>query len=48
MQFNLSMFSISFRKSILTEWIENKQGMIDYIAIAQNKLEKIIWKRVFR
>ncbi len=33
-----------FENQFLTEWIENKQGMIDYIAIAQNKLEKLYGK----
>lgn len=30
-----------FENQFLTDWIENKQEMIDYIALAQNKLEKL-------
>lgn len=33
-----------FENQFLTEWIENKEEMIDYIALAQNKLEKLYGK----
>ena len=33
-----------FENQFLTEWIENKQEMVDYIALAQNKLERLYGK----
>lgn len=33
-----------FENQFLTEWIENKEEMIDYIALSENKLEKLYGK----
>lgn len=37
-----------FENQFLTEWIENKQEMVDYIALALNKLEKLYGKEFSR